>query len=279
MKGVFVALIGMLLILLTFGCTTQGQTDNNALLDNNNLVGGDKDSFGCIPSAGYSWCEAKQKCLRVWEENCSDVNSVIEHTCTVEEKSATMCTLEYMPVCGKSVLNTGVVAYATYGNKCGACSEMKVVSYTPGECVPSVPTNCTSWYDGCNTCFVTDGNIMGCTKMYCEVPQTPKCLEYKQDIPMDCVSWFDGCNNCGAKDGNLTMCTLMYCETPSEPYCREFASDINKIQIANPASTNCVDHNGTFSIVDTNEGQVGMCALPSGKVCEEWAYFRGECKE
>jgi hypothetical protein len=34
------------------------------------LLGGDRDEHGCIGSAGYSWCEAKQKCLRVWEEKC-----------------------------------------------------------------------------------------------------------------------------------------------------------------------------------------------------------------
>ena len=34
------------------------------------LIGGDKDEHGCIGSAGYSWCESKQKCLRVWEEDC-----------------------------------------------------------------------------------------------------------------------------------------------------------------------------------------------------------------
>ena len=33
-------------------------------------VGGDKDEHGCIGSAGYSWCELKQKCLRSWEESC-----------------------------------------------------------------------------------------------------------------------------------------------------------------------------------------------------------------
>ncbi|MDD5032559.1 MAG: DUF4173 domain-containing protein [Candidatus Pacebacteria bacterium] len=37
----------------------------------NNLVGGDKDVYGCIGSAGYSWCEAKQKCIRSWEEYCT----------------------------------------------------------------------------------------------------------------------------------------------------------------------------------------------------------------
>jgi len=34
------------------------------------LLGGDRDEYGCIGSAGYSWCEKKKKCLRPWEEKC-----------------------------------------------------------------------------------------------------------------------------------------------------------------------------------------------------------------
>jgi len=34
------------------------------------MVGGDKDPQGCIGSAGYSWCQSKSRCLRVWEEGC-----------------------------------------------------------------------------------------------------------------------------------------------------------------------------------------------------------------
>lgn len=34
------------------------------------VVGGDRDEHGCIGSAGYQWCEAKNKCLRIWEEQC-----------------------------------------------------------------------------------------------------------------------------------------------------------------------------------------------------------------
>lgn len=34
------------------------------------LVGNDEDEHGCKASAGYSWCEIKQKCLRLWEEKC-----------------------------------------------------------------------------------------------------------------------------------------------------------------------------------------------------------------
>ncbi len=30
------------------------------------LVGGDRDSHGCIPSAGYVWCAPLNKCVRPW---------------------------------------------------------------------------------------------------------------------------------------------------------------------------------------------------------------------
>jgi hypothetical protein len=47
--------------------------------DNGQLIGGQKDEHGCLIAAGYSWCEAKQKCLRFWEEGCDDqIYSLIE---------------------------------------------------------------------------------------------------------------------------------------------------------------------------------------------------------
>lgn len=50
------------------------------------------------------------------------------------------------------------------------------------------------------------------------------------------------------------------------------------VGIANPASTNCVNLGGTLEIVDEAEGQIGLCHLPDGRVCEEWALFRdGSC--
>jgi hypothetical protein len=41
-----------------------------ATTTNTQIVGGDRDEHGCIGSAGYSWCEFKQDCLRPWEESC-----------------------------------------------------------------------------------------------------------------------------------------------------------------------------------------------------------------
>lgn len=36
------------------------------------IIGGEKDEHDCLGAAGYSWCNAKEKCLRVFEEWCAD---------------------------------------------------------------------------------------------------------------------------------------------------------------------------------------------------------------
>lgn len=61
-----IVVIAAILILAFFAYT--------AFNEKPQIVGGDKDIHGCIGSAGYSWCEAKQKCLRIWEENCTTAN-------------------------------------------------------------------------------------------------------------------------------------------------------------------------------------------------------------
>ncbi len=50
---------------------TQFSITSAAAMTTEALPGGDRDAHGCIGSAGYSWCEAKQKCLREWEESCT----------------------------------------------------------------------------------------------------------------------------------------------------------------------------------------------------------------
>ena len=30
-------------------------------------IGGDRDAKGCLPAAGYTWCEREQQCVRPWE--------------------------------------------------------------------------------------------------------------------------------------------------------------------------------------------------------------------
>ena len=52
----------------------------------------------------------------------------------------------------------------------------------------------------------------------------------------------------------------------------------NAFAMPNPASKNCVDKGGKLEIVTEKDGgQVGMCHLPNGMVCEEFALLRKEC--
>ena len=55
-----------------FGNFGQEAANENINQENTNqlLIGGQKDAHGCLIAAGYSWCESKQKCLRIWEEPC-----------------------------------------------------------------------------------------------------------------------------------------------------------------------------------------------------------------
>ena len=48
--------------------------------------------------------------------------------------------------------------------------------------------------------------------------------------------------------------------------------------LANPASVKC-NLDGGISVTqkDANGGEYSNCKFPDGSVCEEWAYYRGEC--
>lgn len=44
----------------------------------------------------------------------------------------------------------------------------------------TIPNNCISWYDGCNTCSTNNGMLGSCTRMMCFREDIPRCLTYSQ---------------------------------------------------------------------------------------------------
>ncbi len=51
------------------------------------------------------------------------------------------------------------------------------------------------------------------------------------------------------------------------------------IEIPNPASVFCKENGGTEENRQAADGSVaGFCLFSDGSECDEWAYFRGECK-
>ncbi|MGO1001972.1 putative hemolysin [Lysobacter sp. CA196] len=71
---------------------------------------------------------------------------------------------------------------------------------------------------------------------------------------------------------------LAACATPTEaPTADNAATDMTpaKVGMPNPASVHCKELGGTLEIrTGKDGGQFGVCTLPDGKVCEEWALFR-----
>jgi putative hemolysin len=49
-------------------------------------------------------------------------------------------------------------------------------------------------------------------------------------------------------------------------------------QIANPAAVKCQEDGGNAEAYQTAGGEAALCVFKDKSICEEWAYFRGECK-
>jgi putative hemolysin len=72
----------------------------------------------------------------------------------------------------------------------------------------------------------------------------------------------------------LTSCTPQTQSTPDS-----VPTDIPQADMPNPASAYCVEQGYRVEIRTAADGsQSGYCIFPDGSECDEWAYFRGECR-
>jgi putative hemolysin len=79
-----------------------------------------------------------------------------------------------------------------------------------------------------------------------------------------------------------------YCIFPDGSECEEWSyyrgqcgpggEAEHKPGMPNPASVHCEEQGGKLEIRDEADGQVGYCIFEDGSECEEWAFFRGDCR-
>ena len=78
-----------------------------------------------------------------------------------------------------------------------------------------------------------------------------------------------------------------YCILEDGTECEEWAyyrgqcgPDATEAQpgMANPASVYCEEQGGKTDIRTEAGGEVGYCVFDDGSECDEWAFFRGDCK-
>lgn len=115
-------------------------------------IGGDRDEYGCLVAAGYSWCEEKQKCLREWEEPCEAIGNK-------GEDCAVMGCHGLDIVCGEAKdAPSQCDAMYQLGDNCRAYAECEKVG---GECQQKP----NGKFDACKAC------VQLCEKKYSDDPQ------------------------------------------------------------------------------------------------------------
>lgn len=63
----YLALAGAVLVLLSFTTSCHRKSVNGDKAPEE-ITGGDRDEHGCIGSAGYSWSQVLNECIRIWEK-------------------------------------------------------------------------------------------------------------------------------------------------------------------------------------------------------------------
>lgn len=156
-------------------------------------VGGDRDVHGCIGSAGYTWCDIKQKCIRPWEENCTQPDA----TTTTE------------PLIGGDHDAHGCIGSAGY-----------TWCETKGKCLRAWEENCTK---ECGTCPVyspprpgwcENGTVVAGSLDECGCRGPPKCVKNTSQTGMAnpastyCVGMGGTLKIIDGSDGQYGVCTL-----------------------------------------------------------------------
>ncbi|MDY6892663.1 MAG: NosD domain-containing protein [Chloroflexota bacterium] len=49
------------------------------------------------------------------------------------------------------------------------------------------------------------------------------------------------------------------------------------IGVRNPAALYCMEMGYEYKVVETGDGEKGVCVLPDGEECDAWAFYKGEC--
>lgn len=72
----------------------------------------------------------------------------------------------------------------------------------------------------------------------------------------------------------MTACAATQTQATPEPA----ATDMPQVGMPNPASVYCTQNGNKLEIQTASDGSKnGICVFPDGSICDEWAYFRGEC--
>ncbi len=140
-----------------------------------NTVGEGESCGGYMPYGMSGVCNQDLECVYRMGPLIADAPGTCEQVCNTVRDSWGNCVIE-----GCNHWYDGCNSCEMDENRL-ICTEKMCSVKKDAYCLDDtneVPRNCITWYDGCNTCSVNDGNIGGCTMMYCFTTNEPYCQAF-----------------------------------------------------------------------------------------------------
>ena len=133
------------------------------IIDNGHVIGGDRDEYGCLGPAGYSWNETISACIREWEFKSED-----------ERKAINMI--------AAPISSTRLTVVDVKFNNCSGCYSIRFQRNDNQEYMEAELVNWRIKTDGKVYCTPEDKENKICTKEYLPVcgwfGQNIQCLKY-----------------------------------------------------------------------------------------------------
>jgi hypothetical protein len=161
----------------------------------------DETGCGCEPDVA----------VKPNETNETTTSGKLKATDCTEEQRNQSCTKEYGPVCGWFTEQIKCIKFpcaANYGNKCTACSDDKVASWTQGECpTTSAPTGPQDSPDASGT--VPAGSQNSCADIGGNYDaNNNECLSISAEQCQEIGGEFNECASACRNNPDAQICTL-----------------------------------------------------------------------
>lgn len=105
-------------------------------------------------------------------------------------------------------------------------------------------------------------------------------MKYKYLLLLIAIIFISGCGKTTSPKSNNSSTTKSITTEQGKDTTKTNSNDhfARNTALANPATVYCLEQQGKFSMKkDAQGGMVGYCTFPDGEVCEEWAFYKGEC--
>lgn len=162
------------LILIIVGCSSneaepsssmenESSTPINNEVDKTNMSALENARVTCIESNG-KWIDSANECEGISQDICEENRGIFESCGSAcrNNPDVEVCTMQCMMYCDFS--NLEILNSSNQNSNNDSFNYDKEITDSYRN---KVPDSCQTWYDGCNTCMISEDGMLACTRMMC----------------------------------------------------------------------------------------------------------------